>query len=342
MQIIRPATLKDLDGIERCALTSGPGLTHLPRNRGTLERLVRISLDSFAKEVADPFDEQYLFVLEDLETKKIGGTCGIYSRSGVTSPFYVYKIATYTPPSNYLPPPNEPRVLELYPYVNGPSEVCALYLLPDYRHGGLGKLVSLSRFLFIASHSHRFTKTIIANMRGVIENGVSLFWNSIGRHFLDVDLQEVMTMRMNDEHLLSDIFPRSPIYVTLLSPHAQRIIGQVHAHTKPALGMLQKEGFQFANEIDPVDGGPIIQVEAQKVRTIEQSIVAQVSEIVHHNVESERFLIANLRVDFRACLGPIAALPNQKVILSEEVAAALEVKRGDSIRYIPCPQTSSS
>lgn len=336
MLIIRPVRSSDLNGIERCALTAGAGMTHLPRHHEALEKQIDVSVNSFAKQVVKPVDEQYLFVLADSETGVVGGTCGIYSNTGVSSPFYVYNIDTIKPANNRLPPPREPRLLTLYPYVNGPSEICALYLLPEYRHSGLGKLVSLSRFLFIAANMQRFTPTLIANMRGIIENNVSPFWNSIGRHFLDVELQEVMNMRMNNEHLISDIFPPNPIYVTLLPRHVQDIIGQVHIHTKPALGMLQAQGFNFANQIDPVDGGPIIRVDTKKVTTIKESKLTTVTELVTHKIVSDRFLISNNKLDYRACLGEILIKSPQDIVLTEEVAKALEVKRGDTIRYIPC------
>lgn len=333
MFVIRPAKLADLNEIERCALTAGPGLTHLPRHHGALEELIHKSIKSFSEQVDKPRNEQYLFVLEDVEKGLLGGTCGIVSRTGVPIPFYVYRIETLLPTSNRLPLPREPRFLRLAPYINGPTEICGLYLLPDYRHGGLGKLLSLSRFLFIASHLKRFTHTIIANMRGIINQGVSPFWNGLGRHFLNVELQEVMEMRTNNEHLISDIFPPHPICVALLAPDAQNAIAQVHPNTVPALSMLSKAGFHKLNEIDPVDGGPIIAAEANKIHSIQSSVVGEVGEITNQELKSDKYIIANTLLDFRACFGNVDVTSDKKLVLSESIAKALGVRKGDLIRY---------
>lgn len=338
MMVIRPVRLEDLNGVERCALTASAGLTHLPRHRDALMKLLEHSIDSFSREVVDPQNELYLFVLENIENGEVCGTSAIISRTGVPIPFYVYRIETLRAGSTRLPVPREPRLLRLYPYINGPTEIGALYLFPEYRKGGLGKLLSFSRFLFIASHQNRCTRNIIANMRGVIDNDFSPFWNGIGRHFLNVDLPEVLLMRQNNEHLISEIFPPYPVYVTLLPSDVQKVLGNVHVNTVAALKMLEDEGFHFKNEIDPVDGGPIITAEVHHLRTLQHSQLAEVKEITHEGIEGEQHLIANTRLDFRACLGALHS-SERHVTISAKIAEALEVKQGDLIRFIPCPHT---
>lgn len=334
MMVIRPARLSDLNEIEKCALTAGTGMTHLPRHRDSLEEMVLNSLSSFSDSNEKPQNPHFLFVLEDLEKNTIDGTSGIYSKTGVPIPFYVYRIETMRPLSSRLPGPKEPRMLRLVPYINGPSEIGALFLLPEYRHSGLGKLLSLSRFLFMASHQHLFSKFTIANMRGVIENEVSSFWNGLGRHFLDVELQEVIEIRTKNEHLISDIFPPYPIPVTLLPHHVKEVIGQVHAHTKSALNMLLHQGFQFISEIDPFDGGPIISAEIKNIKTVKDSKIGIIKEISSQPTESKRHIISTMQLNFRACYGQLSEFDTDSVIITEDVANALEVHQGDTVRYI--------
>lgn len=334
MIIIRPVTQKDLDSIERCALTAGIGMTHLPRRRDLLEKKIINSLEAFAKEVTVPKQEDYLFVLEDLEEGIVGGTCGIYAKVGASIPFYVYCVETLPPPSHRFPVPKERRLLRLISYEGGPTEVCALFLSPEFRKGGLGRLLSLSRFLFIANHPHRFDSNLIANMRGVIEKNISPFWNGLSRQFLDVEFEEIMAMRSIDESFIPDILPRYPIYVSLLPPSAQEVIGQTHANTKPAIDMLAHEGFQYIQEIDPMDGGPIIAAETRSVRTVKHNVLATVQEIISQPIKSERYILSNTSLDFRACYGTLRKVSDHSIVLSEDVAKALRVQPGDSVRYI--------
>jgi arginine N-succinyltransferase len=334
MIIVRPVTPQDIDSLERCALTVGIGMTHLPRRRDLLEKKISDSLKAFSKELKKPENEDYLFVIEDIHEKTVGGTCGIYSKVGATSPFYVYQVEDLPPPSHRFPVPKEKRLLRLISYESGPTEVCALYLLPEFRKGGIGRLLSLSRFLFMAAFPYRFEKTTMANMRGVIEKNVSPFWDGLSRHFLDVDFEEVMSMRCISEGFLRDILPKHPIYVALLHETAQEVIGKTHANTGPAFNMLFQEGFRFIKEIDPIDGGPIIATETAEIRTVKDSVLVTIKEISLKPIESERFIVGNNCIDFRACYATLQFVQSDQVIISEDVGQALNVQRGDTIRYI--------
>ena len=49
----------------------------------------------------------------------------------------------------------------------GPSELSTLFLHPDHRSGGLGRLLSYGRFIYIAVHLDAFEPTIVARIRGL-------------------------------------------------------------------------------------------------------------------------------------------------------------------------------
>lgn len=334
---LRPVKSTDIDAMEQLAHRAGSGLTHLPKNRDALVACIQKSLSSFNAPTKAPKDEEYIFVLEDHEKNTIVGTSAIFAKSGIPTPFYVFRIEDIPAQSKNIPAPKEPRLLRLNPYFNGPTEVGGLYLLPESRREGLGKLLSLSRFLFIATHRHRFTSTILANMRGLIENDQSLFWNGIGRKFYDITLNEIMNLRIENKALVEELFPPYPIYVTLLPKEVQESIGQIHPNTKSALKMLMQEGFQYTNEIDPFDGGPIISAEVSKIATINNSIAAVIDGISNTQTFVETYLISNTRIDFRTCLGKINCITKERVTLPAEIADALEVKKGDQIRYTQSP-----
>lgn len=70
----------------------------------------------------------------------------------------------------------------------GSSELCTLFLDPDWRKEGNGYLLSKSRFMFMAAFRDKFNDKVVAEMRGVIdEHGYSPFWQSLGKRFFSMD-----------------------------------------------------------------------------------------------------------------------------------------------------------
>lgn len=68
----------------------------------------------------------------------------------------------------------------------GSSELCTLFLDPEWRKEGNGYLLSKSRFMFMAAFRDKFNDKVVAEMRGVIdEHGYSPFWQSLGKRFFD-------------------------------------------------------------------------------------------------------------------------------------------------------------
>src|SRR5262249_3915841 len=138
--------------------------------------------------------------------------------------------------------PKEIKVLKVVPNSPHASEICALYLQPTFRHSGQGRLLSLSRFLFIAAHRHRFRKKIVAEMRGYIDQRQnSPFWEGIGRHFCNLSFVEIMAQLEVDHQFIPEILPQFPIYISLLPKETQEVIGKIHESTKPAYQMLLQE-----------------------------------------------------------------------------------------------------
>jgi arginine N-succinyltransferase len=96
MVVIRPIILEDLAAIEALTDFTGFGLTTLPKDTKLLRKRIRDSMSGFAKlcDEDPPGGETYLFVMEDLESRKVVGTCGIVSKVGGFEPFYAYRVET--------------------------------------------------------------------------------------------------------------------------------------------------------------------------------------------------------------------------------------------------------
>jgi arginine N-succinyltransferase len=322
MYVIRPIRTDDIEDLFHCAMTAGVGLTHLPKDLQLLEWKIRDSLFAFSKDVLKPEHEDYFFVLADSVSQKVCGTCAIYSKIGVKFPFDVFEID------------EKDHVLRLKQYRNGPSEIGALYLLPESRGGGLGRLLSLSRFLFIATHMNRFENEVIANMRGFIENDQSPLWNAIGYPLLKVEFKEIMSQRVLNESCIENIFAKAPIKISDLPQDAQKTIGKIHPNTQPAFNMLIHEGFKVTNEVDPFDGGPIVKTNTKDLRTVRCSYTVKLKAVLDQPFKGENAIICNGRMDFRACYGVIVCSPDGLATISLDVAKALEVNPGDNLRYI--------
>ena len=334
MRVIRPVKLSDLKALQSFAERSGVGMTHLPNQETLLRSKLQNSIASFTTPSGPLPKGDYLFVLTNSDGDQPGGTCGINASAGSIDPFHVFSVEKMPSLSPRIPPSSENRLLKLKAYQNGPTEICALFLLPELRSGGWGKLLSWSRFLFMASFPDRFQSVSFANMRGFIENNSSIFWDGLGRCFLNMDFAEMMKFRLSNQIQASEIFPNFPIPVALLSKQAQQAIGEVYAQSKPALAMLLAEGFAYAHEIDPYDGGPIIKANTADILAVKNSVIGTVSQIEPTEQDSRQAILCNAKLDFRACYGSVKVISGNNIALANDVASALQVNVGDNVRYL--------
>lgn len=338
MLVVRPMKANDLDALETFAFTAYTGITSLPKSRKLLQHKIDASVKAFDKDVSDPCDEAYYFILEDTEHQTFAGTCAIYARSGCDEPLYFYRLETEKRYSEVLGVHTELHLLRPVSYQPGPTELASLYLMPDYRKGGLGRLLSLSRFLFMTCHPHRFTDTIMAQMRGVIlKKYYAPFWEHFGRHYIDLDFSDAMRrLSTKGKDFIPDCLPDHPICRDLLHPEARRVIGKPHPNTRPALAMLEKEGFSFAGEVDIFDAGPKITCPRKEIRTIRESTLAEVEEVINHDINGQRLMISSTGLsDFRACFGHVRELGEPgRVAIPHRVAEALQIDKGAQIQYV--------
>lgn len=334
MIVIRPIKKKDLDVFAEFTFESLLGITNLSRDRDKLLDKVQRSESYLQIDIQQPSKEEYYFVLEDLYTGRIGGICGILANS-LMSREYSYYLEKIPTSCRHLSAPREMSILK--PMINSKnaSEVCSLYLQPTFRHSGQGRLLSLSRFLFIAGHRQRFKKKIIAELRGFVDQRQSSpFWDGIGHHFCHLSFVEAMSQLDQDRTFISEILPKHPLYISLLPKEVQEVIGKTHESSKPALNMLFQEGFSLTNEIDIIDGGPTLISSTGNVRAIKYSSTAKVQLTKETLKEEKEYIIGNERLDFRCCFGKLLFTSEETALISEEIADGLMVKEGERIRYV--------
>jgi arginine N-succinyltransferase len=336
MNVIRPVRLDDLDGLFELSGKAGFGLTSLPNDKELLRERIEESVRSFELCSQRPMGELYLFVMEDLDRKAIIGTSCIVSKVGGFEPFYAYRIQKTVHASETLGVRKEIETLHLVKEHSGPCEIGGLFLHPDARRHGNGRVLSLFRFLFMAERRERFEPLIIAEMRGVVdENGHSPFWEAIGHHFFEIDFPKADYLSSRNKRFIADLMPTCPIYVPLLPQDARDVVGKVHEKTQPAIKMLQDEGFRFTGLVDIFEAGPVISCRLNDIRAVRESLNAVVDEITSENIDSGKFVITNTSEDFRACMGPVGLEKDRGLRLNTETARALNVKVGDTVRFSP-------
>ncbi len=351
MVIIRPVQLKDLEALLRLSLQTSFGLTTLPHDKELLKQRIRDSLHAFTKldaKLDGKLDgkgqgEAFLFVMEDLTTHKVLGTTGIVSKVGGFEPFYAYRLEKEMHVSETLQSRKEIPYLQLISEHNGPSEIGSLFLSPNYRGGGNGRLLSLCRFIFMAEYRKFFDATVLAEMRGTIDDkGHAPFWDGLGRHFFGIDFPKADYLSMKDKRIIAELMPRHPIYIPLLTKAAQAVIGKVHTHSAPALKLLEGEGFARNGMIDIFEAGPIVSCVVEDIRTVRDSQVTTVAKISIRKFDSDFYLIAQFNPNFRVCAAPLAIIPGKGVEISSQTAKALKVKVGSVLRIAPLYSCSNS
>src|SRR3546814_3288265 len=88
---------------------------------------------------------------------------------GVRWPFYSYRLATLTQTSQQLRRTFRAEMLNLVTDFEGATEVGGLFLHPEKRRDGVGRLLARSRYLFIAMHRRRFGEEVMAELRGRLD-----------------------------------------------------------------------------------------------------------------------------------------------------------------------------
>lgn len=335
MMVIRPIRADDYPALYQMAVESGHGFTSLPVNDELLMRKISRSEQSLQKTVSSPGDEGYLFVLEDTSSGDVCGTSALEAAVGLDDAFYHYHLGKVVHSSRSLGVYKTVDILTLCNDYTGVSELCTLFLRENRREKNNGRLLSKARFLFMAEFAERFADRVIAEMRGVSDqNGHSPFWRWLQEHFFSVDFPTADYLTgIGQKVFIAELMPKYPIYVSLLSKEAQQVIGKVHDKTRPALALLQTEGFSNRGYVDIFDAGPTVEARVEHIRSIRYSRKLQV-QIGTPGPDSQPYLICNTNIEnFRATWLPlIVTEQSDQVVLPQACADALGVKAGDQVR----------
>lgn len=336
MLTVRAIRESDLDALLALATLTGAGMTTLKPDRAALARRVEIACASFAARIA-PQRRDYVFVMEDSASGRVVGVCALKDAVGLDEPFYNYRLGTLVHSSKELKVFSRMETLYLSNDLTGCAELCSLFLHPDYRSGSNGKLLSKSRFMFIAQFPHLFPEKLIAELRGYQRaDGRSPFWDSLGRHFFHMEFNRADDLTsLGKKSFIAELMPRHPLYVAYLPREAQDVIGVVHPDTAPARCLLEQEGMHYEGYVDIFDAGPVLQARVSELRALRESAPAQVEAAPLMTKDDGVTLVSNTSLhDFRV-IATQAVPVSGRIALSVEQQAALICSAGDTVRTMP-------
>ena len=270
---VRAMRMSDFSDFLQLRDLAGPGFTSLAVDDDTLRARLEKSIESFSAAVSTPAKERYLLALEHVESAKVVGVAGVKACVGDTPPFFNFRVLQIAQASAAARRRFDLEVLILVNEFSRCAEVGSLFVRKEHRAGGAGKLLAQSRYMLIASAPQRFAETVVAELRGVVdEQGRSPFWEHLGRHFFHMDFSEADRLSATtDNQFILDLMPKYPIYVDMLPDSARAVIGKCHKEGEPALRMLEMEGFRHDRVVDIFDGGPLVSCARDTIRTVREA-----------------------------------------------------------------------
>ena len=320
---------------------------NLPHDRDAIRHILTVSERSFLGEIVDPRLREYVFVLYDRETARAVGTSLIVAQLGRRDAPYIYfEVRVEERYSATLDRHFAHQVLSIGYSYDGPTEIGGLVVHPEARRAPekLGMLISYVRFLFLAMHRERFQDRVLAELLPPLEaDGTSHLWEAVGRHFTGLTYREADRLSKQNKEFIRGLFPDGDIYVSLLSPQAQAVVGRVGPQTRGVEKLLRRIGFRYANRVDPFDGGPHFLAAMDEVSLVRRAKRVRV-RVASGVVDRLRILVA---VDlamlpcFRA-IPVLATLSGDGIELDPPSAEALGIGDGAEIWALPLDEARNN
>ncbi|MCJ9430662.1 arginine N-succinyltransferase [Kordiimonas marina] len=326
---VRLARLEDVDALVALARTVDGHMTTMPRDADAMRERVQWSLDSVAAPVQVPGNEMYLFVLE--EEGEIVGLSAIFAAVGLDRPFYSYRVSRISKKAPEYDIQVSADILHLVNDYGGTAELGTLFLRPDRRGGGRGRLLSYARLMFMACHRNRFPERLFAEIRGETdEKDGSPFWDAVGRRFFKLDFGEADKMSGRDYRFIADLMPTHPIYVDLLPEAAQEVIGKVNDGARGAAKLLEKQGLRYNGLVDIFDAGACLDARTEDVKIVKKSQVLTVAENTGAAAGTPAMVANPSLQDFRVVITETDIAADGEVRLPAQALQSLGLESGTS------------
>jgi arginine N-succinyltransferase len=150
---------------------------------------------------------------------------------------------------------------------------------------------------------------------------------------------EADLLSSENKDFIRDLFPRDPLYVTLLSPEARAVIGQVGAQTKGVEKLLRRVGFRYSDRVDPFDGGPHFSARTDDVTLVRATRTGRLGDALPELSGPPCLVARDLDAPpyFRAVPTRAVVTDDGFVRITREVSSLLDVRAGDRVHCLPLP-----
>ncbi|MSR19226.1 MAG: arginine N-succinyltransferase [Phycisphaerales bacterium] len=342
MFIVRQATLDDLQTLLKMARMVH--FINLPADKEMLSAKIARSRRSFASMEDDPRQREWMFVVEDTESRSVVGTsCLISTISWPGHPHIFLEVGKREHYSKDLNTGQVHVTIKLGIDESGPSEVGGLILLPGYRNhpARIGSLISLVRFHFMGRHRELFSTRVLAEMMGALTpDSRTPLWEYLGHRFINLSYTEADLFCQKSKEFILSLFPPGEIYTSILPPEARNLIGRVGEETEAARAILERQGFAYRGHVDPFDGGPYLEAKRDEIPIVKATKRAKLAGA------TARGTVAGIV----SCVGTLGfralccnfAIDGRKLRLPASCIRALGAEIGSEVAYTPLPRRTKS
>jgi len=242
-----------------------------------------------------------LFVAE--QDGAILGISGIIPRLGVDRPFYSFKRSRHARKASQQDLSVRYDTLQLTTDFDDYTELATIFLSPDARGKGVGRLLSLGRLGFIHAHRDKFEDRIMADIRGWVDaDGSSPFWKHLTSKFIQTDFDKADRLSAGDAGFIVELLPALPILLNLLPGSVEACAGKPHDLSAGAMGLLMSAGFEDTDLCDIFDGGPAIRCRTDRTLITQSVFQATGGGVTESELKYLHF--TGDGPDFRAAIGP--------------------------------------
>lgn len=304
-------------------LKSSGGLSSLQPRLNFLKDYIKSSEKSFSQKHNSDQPCKYLLGMYEGVGGKLIGCAAVKTKTGINTPFINFDILGE----------GDDQHLKASSRFMGSTEVGSLYLDPDYRSLGLGSYLARVRYLLMATEPWRFDDCVIAELRGICGIDGSPLYDHIFKDKLEKNFMEADTEYFDrNPKSLGDIVPIGKLNICDMPINVRASLGQPNASGQTAMRLLQSEGFVFTGTVDLFDGGPIMSVHRDTIRTIMNSKVlkAKRQEKIKGGVYS--IVTSGACNNFRAVITK-TKLNDDKVNISFEAFDSLNLQKNNTVRY---------
>jgi arginine N-succinyltransferase len=334
--ILRGAAARDLKGDYE--LAKHLDSYNLPADRKKIAELIALSEKSFAGGLKNPHDARFLFVLEDVENKKIAGCSLAIAKHGTPGMPHIFMTEfVERRTSKTLNKTVEHKCLKLGFTEDGPTEVGGIVLLPPYRGRPekFGVWLSFIRFLFIAAHRDRFEKYVLAEfLPSFAKKGRSPLWDYFGQKFTGMSYHKADRLSMENKEFVLSLFPRGTIYQDFFPKEIVRAMGVVGGSSRPAWHLLSQIGFQYIHQVEPFDGGPYFAALTRSISLVSQAR-SGLCAIKSKGPAGEKIVVMKESHGRIAAVVARGKIGGGRVTLSLKDAQALGAFTGDLLWAVP-------